>query len=87
MCKCVCTLTPVMSDCDSMDCSPQASLSLDSPGKSTGVGCCAVLQGIFPTQGWNLCLMSPALPGGFFTTSATWEALWDAYLTLYLQIF
>ena len=50
MCKCVCTLTPVMSDCDSMDCSPQASLSLDSPGKSTGVGCCAVLQGIFPPR-------------------------------------
>ena len=23
---------------------------------------------------WNLCLMSPALAGGFFTTSATWEA-------------
>ena len=23
-----------------------------------------------------LCLMSPALAGGFFTTNATWEALW-----------
>ena len=29
-----------------------------------------------PDQGWNLCLLplSPALAGGFFTTSATWEA-------------
>ena len=46
----------------------------DSPGKKTGVGCHALLQGIFPTQGWNLSLMSPALAGGFFTTSTTQEA-------------
>ena len=25
----------------------------NSPGKNTGVGCCFLLQGIFPTQGWN----------------------------------
>ena len=25
----------------------------DSPGKNTGVGCYALLQGIFPTQGSN----------------------------------
>ena len=25
-------------------------------------------QGIFPTQGWNSCLLSPALADGFFTT-------------------
>ena len=29
----------------------------DSPGKNTGVGCCALLQRIFPTQGLNLCLL------------------------------
>ena len=29
------------------------------PGKSTGVGCHFLLQGIFPTQGWN-----PGLPHG-----------------------
>ena len=45
----------------------------DSPGKNTGVGCHALLQGIFPTQGLNLhSLMSPALSGRFFTTSTTW---------------
>ena len=27
------------------------------PGKNTGVGCHALLQGIFPTQGWNLRLL------------------------------
>ena len=29
----------------------------DSPGKNTGVGCHALLQGILPTQGWKLCLL------------------------------
>ena len=29
----------------------------DSPGKNTRVGCHALLQGILPTQGWNLCLL------------------------------
>ena len=44
----------------------------DSPGKYTGVGCHALLlpdSGIEPTS-----LMSPALAGGFFTTSTTLEA-------------
>jgi len=37
-----------------MDCSPPgSSVHGDSPGKNTGVGCHALLQGIFPTQGWN----------------------------------
>ena len=29
----------------------------DSPGKKTGVGCHALLQGIFPTQGLNMGLL------------------------------
>ena len=37
-----------------MDCSPPgSSVHGDSPGRNTGVGCCALLQGIFPTQGSN----------------------------------
>ena len=40
--------------CDPMDCSPPGSpLHGDSPGKTTGVGCHALLQWIFPTQGLN----------------------------------
>ena len=36
----------------------------------------ALLQGISPTQGPNLCLfVSPALAGRFFTTRAIWEPL------------
>ena len=43
--------------CDPMDCSPPRLLSpWNSPGKNTGVGCHFLLQGIFPTQGSNLCL-------------------------------
>ena len=44
--------------CDPVDCSPQgSSIPGDSPGKSTGLGCHALLQGIFPTQ-WSI----PGLP-------------------------
>ena len=46
----------------------------DSPGKSTGVGCHDLLQGIFLIQGLNPLLMSPAFAGMFFTTNATQEA-------------
>ena len=56
--------------CDPMDCSPARLLCLwDSPGKNSGVGCCTLFQGIFPTQGLNPY---------FLTTSAPWEA----YITL-----
>ena len=49
--------------CTSMDCShPGSSVRGDSPGKNTGVGCYALLQGVFPMQELNLVsLMSPAL--------------------------
>ena len=44
--------------CNPMDCSlPGPSVHGDSPGKNTGWGCHAFLQGIFPTQGSN-----PGLP-------------------------
>ena len=42
----------------------------NSSGKNTGVNCHALLQGIFQTQGSNLSLMSHALAGRFFTSSA-----------------
>ena len=44
--------------CDPVDCSPPGSfVSGNSPGRYTGVGCHALLQGILPTQGSN-----PGLP-------------------------
>ena len=50
----------------------------DFPGKNTGVGCHALLQGIFLTQRSNPCLMFPALAGRFFITGVTWKVshLW-----------
>ena len=40
--------------CDPMDSSPPgSSVRGDSPGKNTGEGCHALLQGIFPAQGSN----------------------------------
>ena len=43
---------------DPVDCSPLgSSVHEDCPGKNTGVGCHALLQGIFPTQESN-----PGLP-------------------------
>ena len=40
--------------CDPMDCSlPGSCVHGDSPGKNTGKGCHALLQGVFPTQGSN----------------------------------
>ena len=73
-CVCMCVCVPTQSRltlCDPVDCSPTRLLCpWDSPGKNTGVGCLGLLQRIFPIQK----SMSPALAGGFFTTSTAWEA-------------
>ena len=68
----------------------QAPLSMmDSPGKNTGVGCHTLLQGIFPTQGTNPCLMClPPRAGRFFTTRVIWKALAKVNLKLFIwQVF
>ena len=36
--------------------------SWDFPGKNIGVGCHSLLQGIFPTQGFNPALPADSLP-------------------------
>ena len=44
--------------CNTVDCSlPGSSVHEDSPGKNTRVGCHALFQGIFPTQGSHPCLL------------------------------
>ena len=55
----LCLVTQLcLSLCDPMDCSQLgSSIHGDSPGKNTRVGCHALLQGIFPSQGSN-----PGLP-------------------------
>ena len=43
---------------DPTDCSPPGSSAQGIfPSKNTGVGCHFLLQGTFPTQRWNLCLL------------------------------
>ena len=56
--------------CNPIDCSLPV-CPWDSPGKNTGVGCFALLQGIFLIQGSKPLLLFPALAGGFFTTSVS----------------
>ena len=60
ICVCVCTLSSlvVSNSCNPMDCSPPGSCPWDFPGKNTGVGCHFHFQGIFLTQGSNLCLVT-----------------------------
>ena len=54
----------------------QAPLSMGFFRQEYWRGCHALLQGDLPNPGIELAyLLSPALAGGFFTTSATWEAL------------
>ena len=75
-------LCPVAPSCptlrDPMDCSPAKLLCLwDFSGKNTGVGCHFLIQGIFPTQGWNLhllrflhLLVSSLPPAGLLTSKS-----------------
>ena len=50
--------------CDPMDYNPSRLLCpWGSPGKKTGVGCHALLQGIFPTQGSSLMSLTSACTG------------------------
>ena len=64
--------------CDPMDCSlPGFSVHGDSPGKSNRVGCHALLQRIFPTQGLNPCLLWLLHCRWIFTTEPSGKPLYD----------
>ena len=58
LCMCAKSLQLYLTLCGPVDYSPPgSSVHGDSPGKNTGVGCHALLQGVSPTQGLN-----PGLP-------------------------
>ena len=58
VCLCAQSLQSCLTLCDPKDCQPpRLPYPQDSPGKNTGVGCHALLQGIFLTQGSNPCLL------------------------------
>ena len=59
-CSCAKSLHSCLTLCDTVDLSPPESRHLcpwDSLGKNTGVGYHALLHGIFPFHGSNLCLL------------------------------
>ena len=58
LCVCVCVHSVMSHFCHPMDNSLPGYSVHDSPGKNTGVDCCPHLQGIFPTEGSNLHLLS-----------------------------
>ena len=70
-CPLLCLVAQLYSTpCDPMGCSlPGSSVHGDSPGKNTGAGCHALLQGIFPAQGsnpgleWQVDSLPPEPPG------------------------
>ena len=89
MCVCMCVYTharllqscPTL--CNPMDYSlPGSSVHRDCPGKNTGVGCHFLFQGRR-----NPGLMSPALTGGFFTTSTIWKAYKCISLCVYVCVY
>ena len=68
--------------CDPMDKQPaRLPCSWNSPGKDTGMGSHALLQGIFPTQGLNphlLCLLH-LVPPGVSNHSLTLLYIWATH--------
>ena len=57
------------------------------PGKNTGVGCHAILQGNLPDPRIEfMSLTSAALANGFFTTTAAWEAWVSIHNYVWLNV-
>ena len=75
--KSVAKSCPVL--CNPMNCSLPDS-ARDSPGRNTGVGCHALLQGIFPTQGLN-----PGLPQ-CWSNESTLRMRWPKYWSFSFSI-
>ena len=63
-----------------LGCSPPGPLPWNVPGKNTGVGCHALLQGIFLTQGSTTCLLCLLYCRLILYHWATGKALFIAYL-------
>ena len=87
MCVCVKSLQLCPTICDSMN-FPRLLCPWDSLGKTTGLGCHFLLQRIFHDPGIEpTSLVSPALAGGFFTTSTIWEANKYWYIDIHIDTY
>ena len=70
--------------CNLMDSNPpESSIHGDSPGKNTGVGCHALLQGSSQPKDWTQVFH---IAGGFFIVWATREALIFYYVTTFHEL-
>ena len=65
----------------------QAPLSMGFSRQDTGVGCHFLLQGIFPTQGLNSCLLHPLHQQACSLPLATWEAPVLVFIIKFVFIF
>ena len=85
---CACSVASVVSN-SLRRCGLQFLCPWDSPGENTGVGCHAILQRIFPTQGSSQCLLGllpcqagslplepPGKPSTCHTQQRNWLRLW-----------
>ena len=73
VCVCACSIAQLSDSLRPLGLQPARLLCLwDFPGKNTGVGCHFLLQGIFPIQGSNLCLLQLLL---WQTDSLPWSHL------------
>ena len=59
----------------------EAPLSVGFLGKNTGAGCHFLLEEIFPTQGWNPCLLCLLHCRRILNHWVTWEALLILYIS------
>ena len=86
LCKCVCVRLVTQSCptlCNPMDQPTRLLCPWDSPGENTGVGCHALLQGIFPSRDWTRV---SRIAGRFFTNWATREASFVRSSLIFLQL-
>ena len=84
------SLQSCLTQCDPMDCSPPDSYihEILQARILTSVGCHALLQGMFLTQGSNRSLLRILhwQLRGFFTANATWETHIEGYITFNISI-
>ena len=87
-CMCAKSLQSCLTLCDPLDCSLLgSSVHGDFPGKNVGVGCHALLWGIFLIQGSNPCLLWLLHCWWILYHWATGEALITPVMTLFLYVF
>ena len=87
ICPCLCakSLQSCPTLCDPMDHSPPPGSSVCGiPEASPGVGCHALFQGIFLTQGLNSVSHISCTGSGFCTTSATREAYIHTHIHIHV---